>query len=110
MPVHLRRPRSRPFAAAAVAVLGSASMLLVGPASAAPGAPARDNSQVPNSAQQLPGSFTWSSTGPLIAPAGHLNSASAKDPSVVQDQNGTWHVFFTTAQNGDWGLAHTSFT
>jgi len=85
-------------------------MLLVGPASAAPGAPARDNSQVPNSAQQLPGSFTWSSTGPLIAPAGHLNSASAKDPSVVQDQNGTWHVFFTTAQNGDWGLAHTSFT
>jgi hypothetical protein len=30
---------------------------------------------------------------------------------VVQDGNGTWHVFMTTADtSGDWSLAYTSFT
>ena len=99
MPVHARRHRSRPVVVTTVAALGS--VLLVGPASAAPGA--RD-------ATPLPSSFEWSSTGPVISPAENLNSASAKDPSVVQDQDGTWHVFFTRVENGDWGLAHTSFT
>ncbi|SFS65212.1 non-reducing end alpha-L-arabinofuranosidase family hydrolase [Saccharopolyspora flava] len=97
MPVHARRP----VVVATVAALSSASVLLAGPASSA--APTRD-------ASQLPGSFEWSSTGPLIAPAPDLNSPSAKDPSVVQDEDGTWHVFFTRVENDDWGLAHTSFT
>ncbi|MGP3972381.1 non-reducing end alpha-L-arabinofuranosidase family hydrolase, partial [Streptomyces sp. 6N223] len=44
-----------------------------------------------------------------IAPASDLNSVAAKDPSVVQDENGVWHVFFTKVVDGDWGLAHTSF-
>lgn len=61
-------------------------------------------------AQQLPDSFEWSSTDPLISPADNINSVAAKDPSVVQDQDGTWHVLFTRVDtNGDWGLAQTSF-
>ncbi|MGX1675873.1 non-reducing end alpha-L-arabinofuranosidase family hydrolase [Streptomyces sp. NPDC055400] len=61
--------------------------------------------------QDLPGSFRWSSTGPVISPQqDDSNSVAVKDPSVVQDKNGRWHVFMTTAStSGDWSLAHTSF-
>lgn len=64
-------------------------------------------------AEQLPSSFAWSSSDALISPqsgAGQ-NIVSVKDPSVVQDSDGTWHVFMTTADtSGDWSLAYTSFT
>lgn len=62
--------------------------------------------------QDLPGSFRWSSTGPVISPQQDgSNSVAVKDPSVVQDKNGRWHVFMTTAStSGDWSLAHTSFS
>ncbi|MEU9060891.1 non-reducing end alpha-L-arabinofuranosidase family hydrolase [Streptomyces sp. NPDC048430] len=59
----------------------------------------------------LPSSFRWSSTGPLISPQPDgSNSVAVKDPSVVQDKSGRWHVFMTTAStSGDWSLAETSF-
>lgn len=62
--------------------------------------------------QQLPSTFQWSSSGPLIAPHNDgSNAVSVKDPSVLQDQDGRWHVFMTTADtSGDWSLAHTSFS
>lgn len=59
----------------------------------------------------LPGSFAWSSTGPLIAPkpdAGHP-VVSVKDPTVFRYDD-RWHVYMTTADtSGRWSLAHTSF-
>ncbi|MDT0542934.1 MULTISPECIES: non-reducing end alpha-L-arabinofuranosidase family hydrolase [Streptomyces] len=60
----------------------------------------------------MPGSFPWSSTGPLLAPkpdAAHP-VVSVKDPTVIQ-ANGKWHVFMTTANtSGAWSMAYTSFT
>ncbi|MDT0347417.1 non-reducing end alpha-L-arabinofuranosidase family hydrolase [Streptomyces litchfieldiae] len=105
----LRRFRSRPLNAAAVLLLGLAVVSVAAPAS---GEQADEPAaQSPAAQQQLPGSFQWSSSGPLISPAPDINSVAAKDPSVVQDENGTWHVFFTKVDTrGDWGLAHTSFT
>ncbi|MGP3966812.1 non-reducing end alpha-L-arabinofuranosidase family hydrolase [Streptomyces sp. 6N223] len=107
-----RPARSRRLLAAAASLLGLALALSAAPASggetgetAAADTPADAAAQ-----QQLPESFQWSSTGPLISPAQNINSVAAKDPSVVQDEDGTWHVFFTKVDtSGDWGLAHTSF-
>jgi hypothetical protein len=94
-PAH--RPRSVRIAVAAL--VGLALTLFTTPAEASP-------------AEQLPGSFRWSSTGPLIAPkpdADH-DIVSVKDPSVVR-HNGQWLVFMTTADtSGDWSLASTSFS
>ncbi len=62
--------------------------------------------------QALPTNYQWESTGPLIGPkpdSAH-DVVSAKDPTVVQDDTGRWHVFFTVANTaGAWSLAHTSF-
>ena len=108
MPSPARRSRSRPLHTAVVLLLGLVIALVAAPASgeqadgAAAGAPAE---------QRLPDSFQWSSSGPLISPAPNIGSVAVKDPSVVQDEDGTWHVFFTRVDTrGDWGLAHTSFT
>lgn len=64
-------------------------------------------------AAALPTTYQWESTGPLIGPkpnSGH-NVVSVKDPTVVQDASGKWHVFMTTANTaGAWSLAYTSFT
>ncbi|WP_335992184.1 non-reducing end alpha-L-arabinofuranosidase family hydrolase [Glycomyces sp. MUSA5-2] len=64
-------------------------------------------------AQALPTTFNWTSTGALIGPKPNSthNVVSAKDPTVVQDSTGKWHVFFTVANTaGAWSLAYTSFT
>ncbi|MFF5965176.1 non-reducing end alpha-L-arabinofuranosidase family hydrolase [Streptomyces collinus] len=63
-------------------------------------------------AAQLPSTFRWSSSGPLIAPKPDASHpvVSVKDPTVVH-ANGKWHVFMTTANTaGAWSLAYTSFT
>jgi hypothetical protein len=103
-----RRSRSRPLRAAVVVLLGLVAALVAAPAS---GEQAEETTAKDAAAQQqLPSSFQWSSSGPLISPAANINSVAAKDPSVVQGEDGTWHVFFTRVDtNGDWGLAHTSF-
>lgn len=65
----------------------------------------------PAAAGPLPGSFGWSSTGPLIGPetdAGHP-IGSAKDPTALRYKNRP-HVCMTTADSaGARSLAHTSF-
>ncbi|MGP4114713.1 non-reducing end alpha-L-arabinofuranosidase family hydrolase [Streptomyces sp. 4N509B] len=105
-----RRLRSRPLLVTAMALLTLAAALFAAPTSGEPAA--ADAPEAPAPRQQLPSSYTWSSGGPLIAPRQDgSNSVSVKDPSVVQDENGRWHVFMTTANtSGDWSLAHTSFT
>lgn len=58
----------------------------------------------------LPGSFHWSSSGPLIGPKPdpeHANLA-VKDPSVIH-HDGEYHVFASTYTDG-YGLVHLSFT
>lgn len=63
-------------------------------------------------AQALPTTFSWESTGALIGPKPNSshNVVSAKDPTVVQDASGKWHVFFTVANTaGNWSLAYTGF-
>jgi hypothetical protein len=101
--VHRPLRRSRVVLAAVAVSLGLVLAPLNGPAPAAAESAA---------AQQLPSSFQWSSTGPLIAPkpdAGH-DIVSVKDPSVVRHNN-QWLVFMTTADtSGDWSLAYTSFS
>lgn len=91
--------RLRPKLLAVAVLLGLVLTLFTTPAESSPG-------------HHLPGSFQWSSTGPLIAPkpdAGH-DIVSVKDPSVVRYHD-RWLVFMTTADtSGDWSLAYTSFT
>ncbi|MFI9170338.1 non-reducing end alpha-L-arabinofuranosidase family hydrolase [Streptomyces lincolnensis] len=86
-------------------------VLLVGLTALAPGSATADDSRAGRPAA-LPGSFTWSSTGPLIAPrpdAAHP-IVSVKDPTVFRHK-GRWHVYATTANTaGAWSLAYTSFT
>ncbi|WP_338146435.1 non-reducing end alpha-L-arabinofuranosidase family hydrolase [Streptomyces boncukensis] len=86
--------------------------VLLGLALALVAAPAQSAPQPEASTAELPGNFQWTSTGPLISPhQDGSNSVAVKDPSVVQEKDGTWHVFMTTADtSGDWSLAHTSFT
>ncbi|MER7541492.1 non-reducing end alpha-L-arabinofuranosidase family hydrolase [Spirillospora sp. NPDC127506] len=65
----------------------------------------------PDDTGTLPSSFTWHSSGALIAPksdASH-NVAGIKDPSVVY-ANGKWHVFASTANSSGYNLVYTSFT
>ncbi|MFJ8467561.1 non-reducing end alpha-L-arabinofuranosidase family hydrolase [Streptomyces swartbergensis] len=74
-----------------------------GPALAGTPQPVREGS--------LPGSFAWSSSGPLIGPkpdAGHP-ILSVKGPTVFRYQD-RWHVYFTTADTaGRQSLGYTSF-
>ena len=99
-----------PLRAALVTLLGLALTLFAAPAQAAPAA-----ADAPGTLAdvQLTSTFQWSSTGPLIAPQPDSthNVVSVKDPSVVRDNNGTWHVFMTTANTaGGWSMAYTSFS
>jgi len=56
-----------------------------------------------------PPPFAWESSEPLIRPpAGADQLFGVKDPSIVFHDN-RYHVFFTTAGAGGWGLAYTSF-
>ncbi|SDP84246.1 Glycosyl hydrolase family 62 [Actinopolyspora xinjiangensis] len=65
-----------------------------------------------NTTADLPSSFQWSSTGPLIGPkpdATH-DAVSFKDPSVVRYE-GEWLVYGTTAsESGGWNLVYTHFS
>lgn len=69
------------------------------------------NTASASSAAALPGSFSWSSSGALIAPkpdATH-NIAGIKDPSVVY-YNGKYHVFASTASASGYNLVYLSFS
>ncbi|WP_406110658.1 non-reducing end alpha-L-arabinofuranosidase family hydrolase [Streptomyces sp. NBC_01003] len=88
---------------ALVSVLAAVGALLVA-LGAAPAATAKG--------EDLTSSFTWSSSGPLIAPQPDATHpvVSVKDPSVVR-YKGKWHVFATTADtSGGWSLVQTTFT
>ncbi|MDW4909290.1 non-reducing end alpha-L-arabinofuranosidase family hydrolase [Streptomyces sp. ADMS] len=64
------------------------------------------------SAAALPGSFSWSSSGSLIAPkpdSAHPGIAGIKDPSVVH-YNGRYHVFASTASASGYNLVYLNFT
>lgn len=59
---------------------------------------------------ELPSSFEWSSTGPLIGPKDDgRDIAGIKDPSIVEI-NGTYHVFASTAQSAGYNLVYLSFS
>ena len=103
------RSRRRPLRAVCALLLGLTLTAPLAGQSAAASPADTASTAAPQVAAELPSSFTWSSTGPLISPK-NSGDVSVKDPSVVQDENGTWHVFMTTADtSGDWSLTHTSF-
>ncbi|MFJ7996491.1 non-reducing end alpha-L-arabinofuranosidase family hydrolase [Streptomyces sp. NPDC096310] len=64
-----------------------------------------------STAAALPGSFSWSSSGALIAPKPDSthNIAGIKDPSVVH-YNGKYHVFASTASASGYNLVYLSFS
>lgn len=99
-------PYMRTLISGLVLTLLAFGAVAVSPDRAAAGSP------LPDRAGRLPGSFTWSSGGPLIAPkpdAAHP-IVSVKDPTVFRHGD-RWHVYMTTADtSGRWSLAHTSFT
>ncbi|KAF8079395.1 putative alpha-L-arabinofuranosidase precursor [Lyophyllum atratum] len=65
---------------------------------------------VPSGSANLPTSYKWSSSGPLIGPKSDgRNIAALKDPSVVY-YNGKYHVFASTATAGGYNMVYLSFT
>ncbi|MET7352132.1 non-reducing end alpha-L-arabinofuranosidase family hydrolase [Streptomyces mirabilis] len=63
------------------------------------------------SAAALPSRYSWSSSGPLIAPkpdSAH-NIAGIKDPTVVY-YNGKYHVFASTASSSGYNLVYLNFS
>ncbi|MFE3601777.1 non-reducing end alpha-L-arabinofuranosidase family hydrolase [Streptomyces sp. NPDC059142] len=78
--------------------------------SAATAVPAASSRPAANPAA-LPGSFSWSSSGALIAPKPDSthNIAGIKDPSVVY-YNGKYHVFASAASASGYNLVYLSFT
>lgn len=106
MPV---RRRTRVALAASVAV----GALVVGVTSvhARPFQAEAATDEDPPTAQQLPESYQWTSTGTLIGPkpdASH-QVVSVKDPTMVRHDD-EWLVYMTTANTaGAWSLAYTSF-
>ncbi|MCT9082154.1 non-reducing end alpha-L-arabinofuranosidase family hydrolase [Streptomyces fulvoviolaceus] len=95
-------PRMRTFISGLVLAL-----LAVGLSVLAPGPAAAES----EGRAALPDSFSWSSTGPLIAPRPDADHpiVSVKDPTVFRYKN-RWHVYMTTANTaGAWSLSHTSF-
>jgi endo-1,4-beta-xylanase len=98
-------PRTRTFAGGLVLLLMAVAALVLSPG------PAAAKGAEPERAGPLPGSFTWTSTGPLISPRPDATHpiVSVKDPTVIRYKN-RWHVYHTTADTaGRWSLAHTSF-
>ncbi|MDH6214016.1 non-reducing end alpha-L-arabinofuranosidase family hydrolase [Streptomyces pseudovenezuelae] len=65
----------------------------------------------PRSANALPGSFSWSSSGVLVSPKSDATHtiAGIKNPSVVQ-YNGKYHVFASTASASGYNLVYLSFS
>lgn len=61
-------------------------------------------------ARALPGSYSWSSSGQLIAPKSDPthNIAGIKDPTVVY-YNGKYHVFASTASSSGYNLVYLNF-
>jgi hypothetical protein len=60
---------------------------------------------------QLPGPFSWSSTGPLISAkpdATHPNILAVKDPSVVFYSN-LCNVYATTSDGTNWSMEYINF-
>ncbi len=103
-----RRRTARSLPTILAVLLGLTLALLATPASSSPAESATAESA--SAAAALPSSYQWSSSGPLLLPQSSIGSVAAKDPSVVRDADGTWHVFFTkVTTSGDWGLAYTSF-
>jgi endo-1,4-beta-xylanase len=106
----IRRRLTRHAAVAALVLVvattpASAATLDTGTSSTEPDV----NVAQPSSPGDLPSSFQWRSTGPLIAPHGS-DLASVKDPSVVH-AGGSWHVFVTTASTGgSYNMAYLNFT
>ncbi|SER67500.1 Glycosyl hydrolase family 62 [Streptomyces sp. yr375] len=99
-------PRTRTFTAGLVLLLIAVTGLVLSPG------PAGATTTSPERAGPLPGSFAWTSTGPLISPKPDATHpiVSVKDPTVFRYKN-RWHVYFTTANTaGAWSLGHTSFT
>jgi endo-1,4-beta-xylanase len=113
-------PRSRTFSGALVLLLTALAALVLGPTPATEGQATEGKATEgrttaraagPGRAAPLPGSFTWTSTGPLISPkpdAAHP-IVSVKDPTVFRYKNRR-QVYCTTADTaGRWSLAHTTF-
>ncbi|MEH0580990.1 non-reducing end alpha-L-arabinofuranosidase family hydrolase [Streptomyces sp. B21-108] len=75
------------------------------------GMPAARTAVAPRSAAALPSSFSWSSSGALIAPKPDSthNIAGIKDPTVVY-YNGKYHVFASTASAAGYNLVYLSFS
>ncbi|KAF4410113.1 MULTISPECIES: non-reducing end alpha-L-arabinofuranosidase family hydrolase [Streptomyces] len=100
-----RRIRRGPLRAAYALLLGLVLTIPLATAQSS-ATPADDRS----AAAELPSSYQWSSGGPVISPR-NGGDVSVKDPTVVREDDGTWHVFMTTADTaGDWSLTHTSFS
>jgi hypothetical protein len=59
---------------------------------------------------QLPGPFSWSSTGPLISAVPDANHSilAVKDPSVVYFNN-LWHVYATSSTGSAWSMIYLNF-
>ncbi|KMS70720.1 1,4-beta-xylanase [Streptomyces viridochromogenes] len=62
-------------------------------------------------AAALPSRYSWSSSGPLIAPKPDSthNVAGIKDPTVVQ-YNGKYHVFASVASSSGYNLVYLNFS
>ncbi|MDX3245870.1 non-reducing end alpha-L-arabinofuranosidase family hydrolase [Streptomyces sp. ME18-1-4] len=75
------------------------------------GTPAARTAVAPRSSAALPSSFSWSSSGALIAPKPDSthNIAGIKDPTVVY-YNGKYHVFASTASAAGYNLVYLSFS
>jgi hypothetical protein len=85
-----------------VAILATITPALANPLSA--------SSVIARQTGELPSSFEWSSTGPIIGPRNDGRGIAAlKDPSVIY-VDGRYHVFVSTAQSSGYNLAYLSFT
>jgi endo-1,4-beta-xylanase len=75
------------------------------------GTPTARTAVAPRSSAALPSSFSWSSSGALIAPKPDSthNIAGIKDPTVVY-YNGKYHVFASTASAAGYNLVYLSFS
>ncbi|HEU5130351.1 MAG TPA: non-reducing end alpha-L-arabinofuranosidase family hydrolase [Glycomyces sp.] len=94
------RARSKALAVVAAAAAALAATALTASA---------DPSPSPAQADALPATFTWESSGELVAPqqtAPGRTLVSIKDPSVIQYE-GEYHVYATTADTGGgWSLTY----
>lgn len=58
----------------------------------------------------LPGSFKWTSSGPLVGPKDDgRNIAGIKDPSIVEI-DGVYHVFASVARSSGYNMVYFSFS